>query len=105
MDSRKVGRYFYDKFQYQRRQKGEMRINLTQVLKGRSRKESARLFYEILVSCSFPACMFIIVGIQHFKLTNFLFHFCFVLVFICHGLGGIMACLAFGLEVGMNEVK
>ncbi|CDP16671.1 unnamed protein product [Coffea canephora] len=47
--TRKVGRYLYEKFQDQRRQKGEMRINLTQVLKGKSRKESARLFYEILV--------------------------------------------------------
>ncbi|KAL3526162.1 hypothetical protein ACH5RR_014534 [Cinchona calisaya] len=47
--ARKVGRYLYEKFKYQKRQQGDVFINLTQVLKGKSRKESARVFYEILV--------------------------------------------------------
>ncbi|KAL3526308.1 hypothetical protein ACH5RR_010964 [Cinchona calisaya] len=47
--ARKVARYLYEKFQERRRDKGDMLMNLTQVLKGKSRRESARLFYEILV--------------------------------------------------------
>lgn len=71
---RKVARYLYEKFQDRRRQKRDVSMNVTQVLKGKSRQESARLFYEILVH---PLFLF---GVT-FKLTKFLSSFLFRLLF------------------------
>ncbi|KAK9272639.1 hypothetical protein L1049_003015 [Liquidambar formosana] len=47
--TRKVARYLRGSFLNRKKQRKEEVLNLLQVLEGRTRKESARLFYEILV--------------------------------------------------------
>ncbi|XP_027185979.1 sister chromatid cohesion 1 protein 2 isoform X2 [Cicer arietinum] len=47
--TRKVASYLQKSFQDQGKQKGEDIVNFSQVSEGRTRKESARLFYEVLV--------------------------------------------------------
>ncbi|CAI9111543.1 OLC1v1011792C1 [Oldenlandia corymbosa var. corymbosa] len=47
--TRKVAKYLHAKLQHEKKQTGGTFLNLTHVLHGKTRKESARLFYEILV--------------------------------------------------------
>ncbi|XP_058765332.1 sister chromatid cohesion 1 protein 2-like isoform X1 [Vicia villosa] len=47
--TRKVASYLHKNFQHLEKQKEADAVNLSQVSQGRSRKESARLFYEVLV--------------------------------------------------------
>lgn len=47
---RAVANYLHKNFLTRKKKREDEELNLSQVLKGRTKQESARLFYEILVS-------------------------------------------------------